>query len=450
MILGYEQPVDIPMMSMYDKDMMKMYLGALQRDYEQGVADQKEFINKYGDFISPIAGASEAYYNEGVGKVMNVYNQLLDQGIDPIRSIQGRAALSRAMNSVDRAKMATIKESAKNREEYNKAVAQAKLAGKYDPELENIALRQAGIDPTQPWDHNKLWDRTAPEYYTSFSDTWAPIMKAVPKTTKETVDPKTGIKYHTEGVFEENLKPIVDLNYDRWANTPSGQLQLKQIKDVLRPQYPNDTEAQLSEKATEVAKTAAMNLGLQSSNPDADKASLQINNQKFEAGQKALDRALERELAYAKSAGKQNDTYDLFEEARNNGTSFVGYVPFDSYHHKIDPMSSGIRLIRGDSKNLTNYQMNAEEASSHIYTHRSVYSNKKLERVSFKNAPNREFHFVPSGSIHAIKTKDGTYRYFISGKMMYKDGDNTGTYGNGTYEMEVKERGSRYGTKANR
>jgi len=29
MILGYEQPVEMPTMSIYDKDMMKMYLGAL-------------------------------------------------------------------------------------------------------------------------------------------------------------------------------------------------------------------------------------------------------------------------------------------------------------------------------------------------------------------------------------------------------------------------------------
>lgn len=37
MVLGYEKPVDIPVMSIYDKDMMKTYLGALQRDYEQGL-----------------------------------------------------------------------------------------------------------------------------------------------------------------------------------------------------------------------------------------------------------------------------------------------------------------------------------------------------------------------------------------------------------------------------
>lgn len=36
--------------------------------------------------------------------------------------------------------MNTIKASAKNKEAYDKAVRDAKLAGKYDPELERIAL----------------------------------------------------------------------------------------------------------------------------------------------------------------------------------------------------------------------------------------------------------------------------------------------------------------------
>lgn len=438
MILGYEQPIDIPMMSMYDKDMMKMYLSALQKDYEQGIADQKEFINKYGDFISPIAGASEAYYNEGVGKVMNVYNQLQAQGIDPVRSVQGRAALSKAMNSINRAKMATIRESAKNREEYNKAVAQAKLAGKYDAELENLALRQAGIDPTQPWDHNRLWDRTSPEYYTSFTDTWTPIMKAVPKTSKETVDPKTGIKYYTEGVFEENLKPIVDLNYDRWANTPSGQLQLNQIKEVIRYQNPNDSEQQLSDKAAEIAKKAAMNLGLQSSNPDVDKASLQINAQKFEAGQKALDRALERELynSGAKGSGGKKDTQDnIFREAdrRRNMSpipgsgGFATYVPSDSPSLKIQPSEAGVKFIR-DSKGNTCYSMNNEQAKKCIETQNG--------KAYYGTGYNTKY-FYPSGQLENI---NGTY--YIYGSMSGES--------NKTYRMRVTEGDSNYGQKPNR
>ena len=66
MVLGYEQPVDIPVQSIYNTDMMKTYLGALQRDYEQGVKEFNDFRDKYGDFISPIDGASEEYYNTGV------------------------------------------------------------------------------------------------------------------------------------------------------------------------------------------------------------------------------------------------------------------------------------------------------------------------------------------------------------------------------------------------
>ena len=106
--------------------------------------------------MSPIPGASEAYQNESIGKVMNVYNNLLQNGIDPLRSMEGRMALRNAMNSIDYNKLAIMRESAKIREEYDTAVKQAKLAGKYNDELEKIALEQEGIDLSQPWDNNKL------------------------------------------------------------------------------------------------------------------------------------------------------------------------------------------------------------------------------------------------------------------------------------------------------
>ena len=37
MILGYEKPVEITPMSMYDTDMMKTYLMALKDDYDKAV-----------------------------------------------------------------------------------------------------------------------------------------------------------------------------------------------------------------------------------------------------------------------------------------------------------------------------------------------------------------------------------------------------------------------------
>ena len=179
MVLGYEQPVDIPVQSIYNTDMMKTYLGALQRDYEQGVKEFNDFRDKYGDFISPIDGASEEYYNTGVGSVMNVYDSLRNQGIDPIRSVEGRGALIRAINGVDRAKLARIRQSSENATTYLKAVQDAKKNNDFDPLLEGISIAQSrgedpfkyteqdlidlGNNPFKGYDSSQLWNRLGPE-----------------------------------------------------------------------------------------------------------------------------------------------------------------------------------------------------------------------------------------------------------------------------------------------
>lgn len=89
MILGYEQPVDIPVMSMYDKDMMKMYLGALREDYQQGLEDQKEFNKMASEFYSPIAKDNDTWYNITTKPIV----EYLNQNPDAIRSVEGRAAI---------------------------------------------------------------------------------------------------------------------------------------------------------------------------------------------------------------------------------------------------------------------------------------------------------------------------------------------------------------------
>ena len=132
MIYGLEEPGLFPVKDLYDSGLIQSYIGDMRRDYERQLAEQKDFIKTYSDFMSPIPGASEAYQNESIGKVMNVYNNLLQNGIDPLRSMEGRMALRNAMNSIDYNKLATMRESAKIREEYDTAVKQAKLAGKYN------------------------------------------------------------------------------------------------------------------------------------------------------------------------------------------------------------------------------------------------------------------------------------------------------------------------------
>lgn len=252
MVLGYEKPVDIPVQSIYDTDMMKTYLGALQRDYEQGVKDFNDFRDKYGDFVSPIEGASDAYYNAGLGSVMNQYDALRSQGIDPIRSIEGRSALTRAINSVDRAKLATIRQSADNAKEYLKAVQAAKKDNNFDPLLEGISIVQSrgedpskyseqdlmniGNNPFSGFDNSQLWNRLGPEQDFDVATYWKPTLSAVKPETEE----KDG--YYYTGVKLDKLKDAVLPQLDRFLSTGRGASEYRNAMAEYVAKHPEETD----------------------------------------------------------------------------------------------------------------------------------------------------------------------------------------------------------------
>lgn len=252
MVLGYEQPVDIPVQSIYNTDMMKTYLGALQRDYEQGVKQFNDFRDKYGDFISPIDGASEEYYNTGVGSVMNVYDSLRNQGIDPIRSVEGRGALIRAINGVDRAKLARIRQSSENATTYLKAVQDAKKNNDFDPLLEGISIAQSrgedpfkyteqdlidlGNNPFKGYDSSQLWNRLGPEQDFDVATYWKPTLSAVKPETEE----KDG--YFYTGVKLDKLKNAVLPQLDRFLSTGRGASEYRNAMAEYVAQHPEETD----------------------------------------------------------------------------------------------------------------------------------------------------------------------------------------------------------------
>lgn len=212
MILGYEQPVDIPMMSMYDKDMMKMYLGALQRDYEQGVADQKEFIKNYGDFYSNLPGLNEAFYNEGLGKVEKVYNDLMARGIDPLRSSEGRAALAMARNSINIPALAQMKASSRNYDQYLQNRGELERKGLYDAELE----KYRGVDPNN-FNPYQLWTETSPLERTTTEALMAPLIEQL-KNQYRIIPEESKNGIITKGVDNNRIKGVMDNAMKDWEN----------------------------------------------------------------------------------------------------------------------------------------------------------------------------------------------------------------------------------------
>lgn len=44
-------------MSVYDNDLFKTYIGALKDDYDNTIADQRELMKTYGNFVTSLPGA---------------------------------------------------------------------------------------------------------------------------------------------------------------------------------------------------------------------------------------------------------------------------------------------------------------------------------------------------------------------------------------------------------
>ena len=220
MILGYEQPVDIPVMSMYDKDMMKMYLGALREDYQQGLEDQKEFNKMASEFYSPIAKDNDTWYNLTTKPIV----EYLNQNPDAIRSVEGRAAIRQFINSRPYQDMAKLRQSADMAKTYNDLKAKLKAAGKYSDDLE----RTLGVGDLATWDtlKNGVWNTESP---TEMKDLYSLTHDRFDPLAKMDFDLGPGRdKYHRrKGVEERHMTPIVDQAIDGIRNTPYYKLFLE-------------------------------------------------------------------------------------------------------------------------------------------------------------------------------------------------------------------------------
>lgn len=94
---GYEQPIAITPTEVFNPTTANMvlssmgqYSAALRELYKDTKNDWKDFMDKYGDFMSSMPGASEAYHDAGVGKAMGIISDWMARtGKDPYRDREG-------------------------------------------------------------------------------------------------------------------------------------------------------------------------------------------------------------------------------------------------------------------------------------------------------------------------------------------------------------------------
>ena len=148
--LGLEKPVEYGAQQIFDPTMANMVLQAQQqyneaarKEYERGLEDFDKFTTKYGDFISPFA-KDMARYGEMVGGIQNVINQAYTDGVDLLRSPEGRMIVHRLTNSINPAEFNTMRSNAKMGYAYLDAVQKLRAQGKYSEAQELFDIMQNG------------------------------------------------------------------------------------------------------------------------------------------------------------------------------------------------------------------------------------------------------------------------------------------------------------------
>lgn len=240
MIHPYDSAIQMPNMDLYDTNMMQLYINAVQREYERGLQDQKEFLSKYGDFFSPFAKDVQNWDMNIMGPVMDMVDAFYKQGIDPARNPEARAMLYAQMRKVPYGEAAKMRYNAKMGEEYLKNRGTMVANGTYDPERELWELQNGGLTPFEQWDSSKgMWTRTSPAKASSLFDlTHEWFEKEQPYDLSQKEVEAFGLKYDPrqkyKGISRDKLANTLDQQIPGWLGTSNGAYYMYLAKKQLQ------------------------------------------------------------------------------------------------------------------------------------------------------------------------------------------------------------------------
>lgn len=251
--LGLEQPVAYGREQVFDPTTAQMvlnanrdYINAVYNDYQQARQDMKDFAKEYGDFLSPIAKDMEWYEKNVTGDVRNFINNLYAQGIDPLRSQEGRSLVARKLASMPTGQIAQLRQSAETAKEYLKS-----FDDDTNPELERFLGRNLDSwstlgDPENGIKANGIWGVNRAAKYQDLNKYTSHIFDAL----KDSYIGTDKDHYDWYGVTEQHLYD--SLTPDKLGgllNTPLGQFHYQNaIKDLAAQGKLDPTEQEKMEQ----------------------------------------------------------------------------------------------------------------------------------------------------------------------------------------------------------
>lgn len=297
----YDEPVAVPIIDLLDSNMMSQYISAAREQYNQAIQDQKEFAKEFGELYGPNANINKQFYDDTRGAVNKGLDYLYQNGIDPIRSAEGRAYIAKIIRERPYAEIANLKAQNESMKTYQKYRAEAMRNGTYDPDFEKFVL---GGKTLESWDPSTdgIWTREAPSKYSSLKDWTSNLFDNMQLEYDDEATKKAGGMYQIYSKSDKKMKQILDSNMKDMAKSELGRYYLNM--------YGGDIEA---------LKDDIIDRNREYTQVDRrpDQVKLHLNDQQFQANEAAKQRAFQREMA------KQQHEWDMQELEQKNANEIA-------------------------------------------------------------------------------------------------------------------------------
>ena len=281
MIGMYDEPVAVPIIDLLDSSMMSQYISAAREQYNQAVQEQKDFAKEFGELYGPNANINKAFYDATKGAVNQGLDYLYQNGIDPLRSAEGRAYIAKIIRERPYAEIANLKAQNESMKTYQKYRAEAMRNGTYDPDYEKFVL---GGKSLETWDPSKdgMWTREAPSKYSSLKDWTSNLFDNMQLEYDDEATKKAGGMYQIYSKSPKKMQQILDSNMKDMAKSDLGRYYLNM--------YGGDLDA---------LKADIINRNREYTQVDkrADQVKIHLDDQAFQASEAAKQRAFQRQQA---------------------------------------------------------------------------------------------------------------------------------------------------------
>lgn len=313
MIYAGDTYTPLPTKELYNTQMMMASIAAAKDMYEKTEKQLDEFFKTYNDFRSPVQGAQEEYARLTTKRVDDALNQLYQQGIDPLRNAQGRAAIQNIIRSTDYGRINKLKQQAENYNKYLDAKREMIAQGLTTDDFENWMLKQQGLGDFTAIDQSgqiRDWTRLTPEQYVSVDAATDPWFKDI----EETYLGMTQDGFDRFGIDENKLNEAIQHNIYDLINTKSGQYNLEKFgratgvisDDASQEDIINAINSEslinsfkqdiLNRRKKMIHEKRQFNDRVKMSLDQAFQASEAAKERQFRASQNALDRSLQASL----------------------------------------------------------------------------------------------------------------------------------------------------------